>query len=368
MLSTGPGDVSSIFSFNTSAGTLNGSWNETTRVTKHMLFDSMDEVASEIKTWEPADYIVHGLIQKADRNHGSVDLVSLKIADGKFAVKVMPNAWVRSGPLEFLQKYPTGEEFPWHDIGLVKVLKKVGYPYSNHFLGLFRDDKQTYFATSLATEGDLFKWCQQGPEPGYVREQIIVPLVIQLFSAVRLLHDLGVAHRDLSLENILLTDTGDGDLKVKIIDFGMATLTRMCRKQDVGKPSYQAPELHETNQYDAFLADCFSLGVVLFSMAAHDYPWTSTVPGTCQLYRYFRKHGFVDFVKKRRSRSMTSERLFDVFSPELIDLLDGLLQAEPTRRVTLGQCCYIKSLPSRKSIWDFPWMHIPIRGGKLASV
>ena len=102
----------------------------------------------------------------------------------------------------------------------------------------------------------------------------MLPIVGQIFTAVCWLHDLGVAHRDLSLENILLTDNG-GSMQVKLIDFGMSTTQRVCKRELRGKQSYQAPEMHGP-EYDAFLADEFALGVVLFAMAVQDYPWTST--------------------------------------------------------------------------------------------
>lgn len=149
----------------------------------------------------------------------------------------------------------------------VRVMAQ-SFPYSCEFLGVYQDIENTYFVASLATEGDLFTWSQSGVPSGREREATMRPIVKQIFSAVRRLHDLGISHRDLSLENILLTDEGNGTLRVKLIDFGMATLSRECRREPRGKLVYQAPEMHKIDHYDAFLVDAFALGVTLFAMAA----------------------------------------------------------------------------------------------------
>ena len=46
--------------------------------------------------------------------------------------------------------------------------------------------------------------------------------------AIKYVHSRGIVHRDLKLDNVMIsgTDTGDiNDIKIKLIDFGMAKLT-----------------------------------------------------------------------------------------------------------------------------------------------
>merc|ERR1719491_52809 len=117
------------------------------------------------------------------------------------------------------------------------------------------------------------------------------PIVSQVFKATRWLHNLGIAHRDLSLENVLLTENSSSELQVKIIDFGMASMSRHTVRNVRGKPSYQAPEMHTYAQYDTFLADNFALGVVLYSMAVRNYPWEHTKPGKDRKFEFAKKSG-----------------------------------------------------------------------------
>lgn len=55
-------------------------------------------------------------------------------------------------------------------------------------------------------------------------------------------------------------------VQVKLVDFGMASLSRECRGV-CGKRSYVAPEQYLNGEHDGFLSDSFALGVCLFSLA-----------------------------------------------------------------------------------------------------
>lgn len=308
-------------------------------ITRDVLQEAIQNVANAAQPWDPSEYVGQTLLQEAVRNHGAVDLMQKKNGE-KIAVKRMPT------------RYPTASERPWVDIGLVRYLNSIQYPYACELFGVFRDDETTYVAASLATKGDLFTWCDQDPPPGLKREAVMLPIVGQIFVAVRWLHDLGVAHRDLSLENILLSDQG-GTQQVKLIDFGMATVNRICKKEVRGKQSYQAPEMHGSEPYDAFLTDEFALGVSIFAMAVQDYPWTSTKKSSCQLFEYISTFGLIKFLKKRKLRKGT-EHLAEVMSPELIQLIDAMVQLDANNRLSLGEACF--NGEARRSVWDEPWI------------
>jgi len=331
----------------------NSGTKKTLGVTETVLEDSMEKVAASVKPWREEDYILHSLLQEAVRNHGRVDMMQQKSGGPMLAVKRMPNKWVRQGPTESSELYPSEAEKPWVDLGLVRHLNSIKYPYVCELLGVFRDNEHTYVASSLATCGDLFSWSIRDPNPGPLREASIFPLAIQIFSAVRTLHEFGVAHRDLSLENILLTELPSGEQRIRLIDFGMATVNRICPGEVRGKLSYQSPEMHSTMPYDAFLADVFALGIVLFAMAVQDYPWTSTKQKKCRRFEYSATFGFRKFLKKQTLLNGNGERLADVFSAELAELLQGLLQVQPEDRLVLGELCYAEH---HESAWNSAWL------------
>lgn len=323
------------------------------------LEESMIAAASEVKMWDGKTFTSVQRLQEAVRNHGFVDMMrsNEELGSRMVAVKRMPNSWVTAGPHEFRKQYPTTPERPWYDIGIVRELNNLRYAHVCELVGMYRDYEHTYVVTSLATQGDLFGWCEGEPPPGPQREAVMKPLAAQIFVAVRHLHELGVAHRDLSLENILLTDPGSGEPpQIKLIDFGMCTLRRTCRKEIRGKQSYQAPEMHSDQSYDSFLTDDFAVGVTLFAMAAQDYPWTSTARNACQHCEYVRMFGLRKFLEKRKLRKGNGEHLIEVFSPAFVDLVEGLMQMAPAERFSLGEACF--SGKGRRSAWDPKWLDI----------
>jgi serine/threonine protein kinase len=298
------------------------------------------------------------LLQDAIRNHGRVDLMSRR--DGKggqnVAVKRMPTSWVTKGPSEFKKAYPRSSELPWCDIGVVGHLNSIKYPYVCDLMGVYRDHSNTYVVSSFATQGDLFGWCENEPLPGPQREATILPLAKQIFAAVRWLHNLGIAHRDISLENILLTDAGGGEMRIKLIDFGMATLSKSCVHEIRGKASYQAPEMHGEAPCDPMAFDHFALGVVLFAMASQDYPWSATSPKNCQLFEYVRQFGLRKFLSKRRVRKGPDARLSDVLSPDFVELIEGMMAFDPAERATLDEICYANGPKANRSIKSAKWL------------
>jgi len=328
-------------------------------VTQVSLEEFIQDASSSIKPWDPGDFMHVKTRQDALHNHTHVDhmLQSLEGSMRAVAVKRLPNAWMKAGPQEFLAHQPRAAERPWCDLGILRYLNSIRFPWACDLLGVFRDEEHTYAITSLATNGNLFAWSECKPDPGPSREAIMLPIVRQVFAAIASLHELGLAHRDVSLENILLTQGADGELQVRIIDFAMATSARECCMEVRGKPSYQAPEMHLETCYDPFLADAFSLGVTLFAMALRDYPWSSTKPGVCPLFGYVRMSGFKSFLQNRRLRpEIGNDYLVAVLSPSFTALLEGLLFLEPYQRLTLGEPCLAEATERRASVWDMEWL------------
>jgi len=207
-------------------------------------------------------------LQEAPNNHGFVEMMRV-VSTGRFvAVKRMPNSYVRAGPDEFALHSADSLEQPWFDVGLNGYLHAQGFQHACEPLGIFRDHEFTYVSSAFCSGGDLFGLMLLDPSPGEARENLIRPIMLQVFVALRWLHSRGIAHLDISLENILLG--GECESEVKLIDFGLSTLNRTCLESG-GKRSYIAPEMLR-GPYDPFDSDAFAAGVVLFSLASRMYP------------------------------------------------------------------------------------------------
>lgn len=318
----------------------------------------------DVKPWEPERFQVLRKLQDATRNRGQVMLMSDSHTNTLYAVKQMPNEWIRGSHQEFIREHPSETEFPWQDICCISFLKVNNFEYACNLHGVYRDSVHTYVVTTFATEGDLFSWCETGCQTGPAWEQAVLPVARQMFQAVQQFHDFGLVHRDLSLENILLSKYGDGALCARVIDFGMVSTARCFRNCLRGKASYQAPELHTDQEYDAYLSDAFSLGVTLYAVIMKDYPWLSTRPGGCKCCDYVRKHGFRSYLQKRKLRN-SNVRVSEAISEPLKQLLEGLLAFDPKDRLTLGEATWSTTGSPRRSVWDEPWTHTG--PGSLAS-
>ncbi|CAE7469297.1 cdr1 [Symbiodinium natans] len=329
-------------------GRPNKTWTAEARgkvLTEQMLEQVMEGAASRIAPWIPDEWKSIATLQEAGKRRASVGSVERKADNLALVVKRLPNRWIKKGHCEFAESNPRCSEKPWVDIGMLRYLNALQFPHVCALMGIFRDDDFTYVATSLATEGDLFHWVEHAAcPPGKERESVIRPMMVQVFSAVKALHELGIAHRDISLENILLTKDRAGGPQIKVIDFGMATLSQRCRAEVRGKQAYQAPEMHTDMEYDAFLADIFACGVVLYAMALSDYPWTCTKAGSCGMFDFIHSWGFHEFFKNRKCRSSSKTYIVQVLSPSLCELMEGLLELQPEERLCLGEpldlhCC-----------------------------
>jgi serine/threonine protein kinase len=97
----------------------------------------------------------------------------------------------------------------------------------------------------------------------------------QICDGVEYLHELGLAHRDLKLDNCVMTM----DNVVKLIDFGTATVFHYPGKAHqkatgiVGSDPYLAPEVITQENYDPRKTDVWSVAIIFMCMALRRFPW-----------------------------------------------------------------------------------------------
>jgi eukaryotic-like serine/threonine-protein kinase len=155
------------------------------------------------------------------------------------------------------------------------------------------DDGSYYMVWEFIDGTNIQKWIEQnGPMPA----RLAIEISIQALSGLEHLHSMGLIHRDISPENIMLSQDHHGKLAVKVIDFGIAkqlaegeggqglTQTGMF----LGKLKYASPEqagfLKEGEHLDP-RSDLYSFGIVMYEMLAGRAPFQATNP-----HGYILKH------------------------------------------------------------------------------
>ncbi|KAI0402094.1 kinase-like domain-containing protein [Xylaria palmicola] len=99
---------------------------------------------------------------------------------------------------------------------------------------------------------------------------------LQILSGVTYLHGSGLAHRDLKLDNVVVSEHGI----MKIIDFGSAHVFKYPFESEivlasgiVGSDPYLAPEVYDERKYDPQAVDIWSLAIIFCCMSLRRFPW-----------------------------------------------------------------------------------------------
>ena len=147
----------------------------------------------------------------------------------------------------------------------IDILKKLSHPNIVKIYEFFISENHYYIITEFCKEGELFSYIKNK----YSERQLAV-LFYQVFSGLWYLHENKIIHRDIKLENIMISgkenDNSSGEelFWVKIIDFGTATIFEKNKKEKdvVGSSYYIAPEVLKQNYNEK--CDTWSVGVILY--------------------------------------------------------------------------------------------------------
>jgi serine/threonine protein kinase len=187
--------------------------------------------------------------------------------------------------------------------------------------------------------GELYDYVDAN---GVMNEPLARNLFTQLLNGLEHLQLIGVAHRDMSLENLMITK----DMVCIIIDYGMSL--RLPRHEDTeqpyliprqgpcGKKNYIAPEILANEvPFNGFLVDMWAAGVILFILLT-GVPPVETASPLDSRFRMIRDGGL---------RNMLLQWNI-IISDAAMDLLQHMLRANPNDRLTIEQ------------IRSHPWMTV----------
>ncbi len=116
-------------------------------------------------------------------------------------------------------------------------------------------------------------------QQGALAISLIAEIITQVCAALNEAHQIGLIHRDIKPDNIIVQETSAG-LRVKVLDFGIAKLSSISSSNltqtgtIVGTPRYMSPEQCMGEQLDG-RSDIYSLGIVLYEMLCGIVPFNA---------------------------------------------------------------------------------------------
>lgn len=258
-------------------------------------------------------------------NYGEVYLTQIKGRPEYYATKKMERTLFQS-PENFRRL-----------AGEIEILQMIHHENIVKFCGLKKTINHYYLLTEYCNGGSLSsnlrKYMKLYHKP--FPEEIVQYLMKQIVSALNYLHFNKIIHRDLKLDNILVHFPTDYDkqqlnmmsCKIKLIDFGFATkLNGPLTYTALGTPTNMDPKILQhiktgiPNSGYNETVDIWSLGTLCYEMVVGHMPFSGA--SMEELYAKVRDGSY--------SLPMT-------LSKELISFINGMLQQEPTKRLTASQ-------------------------------
>ena len=229
----------------------------------------------------------------------------------------------RTGQLITYKKIPL-RKFKKQESSFIALLNALkNYKNSSTLLEYRQDDEFLHLYFEFIDGDDLFDYIiNEGPLP----ESRAKELFKQLVNIISYIHSLGYVHRDIKLENIIITQNGE----LKLIDWEFACKWRMDMYLNMhcGSIEYASPEMLAGRTYIGPEVDIYSLGVVLYGMLTAQAPFK-----ICKRrFRYYRAN---------------SLKCPNYLSKPVQNLLHGMLCSSRHGRWTMQQiqnCDWVKSI------------------------
>ena len=207
----------------------------------------------------------------------------------------------------------------------IDILKKLDHPNIVKILEFYSTEKAYYIITDYCSCGELYNQIKHQ----YTENQLAV-LFYQLFSGLCYLHANNIVHRDLKLENILISEierdkeTNKNLFWIKIIDFGTAKIfeKNKSEKAVVGSSYYIAPEVLQKHYNEK--CDTWSAGVILYMLIVGRAPFDGKDDDE-----------IIENISKGEFNS--KQRKLVSASNEVQDLVKKLLEVDPVRRLSAAQ-------------------------------
>jgi len=222
-----------------------------------------------------------------------------------------------------------------HEVGIQRMLsdQKIfannpGYPHIVQFIDHMKISlRNVHLIVMEYCELDTLLRLVANDQRQYLSNGQIFQFAKDLALGLQFMHTLRVAHRDIKLENLLLTPCPQGTrAMLKICDFGFSSVVTptTCDRVVAGSPRYFPPEISESNTEIVFpiTTDLWAFGVSLFGMFEGIFPITNRQVEHNLLE--MKSHHFFPFNHMREHATFR-------------DLIERLLVFDPHDRISINE-------------------------------
>lgn len=209
----------------------------------------------------------------------------------------------------------------------LSILRQLDHPNIVHLKSFYEDAENYYLVMEYVPGGDLMDFVAAN---GAISEDATQVITRQILEGINYVHRLGISHRDLKPDNILIMQ--DDPILIKITDFGLAKLSDNVTfmKTFCGTLAYVAPEIisgkqerEDRNNYSS-LVDIWSLGCLVYVLLTSHLPFNGKTQAQM-------------FAKIKNAEYHESPLNAYNVSEDAKDFLNCCLKVDPRQRITAEQ-------------------------------
>ena len=236
------------------------------------------------------------------------------------------------------------------------LMKKLNHPNITKILELFEDKEYILIIMEYINGGNLFSFLKKHRK---VSEKTAKLLYRQIILGIKYMHEQGIVHRDIKLENILI----DLNNNIKICDFGIGRVLSSPEQplfDQCGTPMYIAPEIllcSKEKGYKGFPVDIWSSGIVLYILLSGTLPFSfkNSSSSLSESNESNLSEDNNNNTELQYSIINKEPKEIENISKEAEDLLKKILKKNPEKRIT---CEEILNHPWMKGISDTNKYHL----------
>ena len=236
------------------------------------------------------------------------------------------------------------------------LMKKLNHPNITKILELFEDKEYILIIMEYINGGNLFSFLKKHRK---VSEKTAKLLYRQIILGIKYMHEQGIVHRDIKLENILI----DLNNNIKICDFGIGRVLSSPEQplfDQCGTPMYIAPEIllcSKEKGYKGFPVDIWSSGIVLYILLSGTLPFSfkNSSSSLSESNESNLSEDNNNNTELQYSIINKEPKEIENISKEAEDLLKKILKKNPEKRIT---CEEILNHPWMKGISDNNKYHL----------